>query len=67
MPKMKTRSAAAKRFKVTASGKVMRKRGNQSHLKECKHQKTKLKARTGMFPVHSTDLKKIAKMLPYKG
>ena len=32
MPKMKTRSAAAKRFKKTGSGKIMRMKANKSHI-----------------------------------
>lgn len=32
MPKQKTRRAAAKRFKVTGSGRVLRRRGSRSHL-----------------------------------
>src|SRR3984957_14083573 len=36
MPKMKTHSGAAKRFKITGSGKVMRVRANRQHLFEHK-------------------------------
>ena len=36
MPKMKTHSGAAKRFKVTGTGKVMRLRANRQHLLEHK-------------------------------
>ena len=36
MPKMKTHSGAARRFKITASGKVMRRRANMNHLLEHK-------------------------------
>ena len=36
MPKMKTHSGAAKRFKITGSGKVMRLRANRQHLFEHK-------------------------------
>lgn len=32
MPKMKSHRAAGKRFKVTGSGKIMRRRGFRSHL-----------------------------------
>jgi large subunit ribosomal protein L35 len=32
MPKHKTSKTAAKRFKVTASGKIMRKKAGASHL-----------------------------------
>jgi large subunit ribosomal protein L35 len=36
MPKMKTHSGAAKRFKITGSGKIMRLRANRRHLLEHK-------------------------------
>jgi large subunit ribosomal protein L35 len=36
MPKMKTHSGAAKRFRVTGTGKVMRRRANKNHLLEHK-------------------------------
>jgi len=36
MPKMKTHSGAAKRFKITGSGKIMRLRANRKHLLEHK-------------------------------
>jgi large subunit ribosomal protein L35 len=39
MPKMKTSSAAKKRFRVTASGKVVRRRAFKSHLLEHKSAK----------------------------
>ena len=36
MPKMKTHRGAAKRIKVTGSGKLMRRKANRSHLLEKK-------------------------------
>ena len=36
MPKMKTDKGAAKRFKITGSGKIMRRRANRNHLFEHK-------------------------------
>ncbi len=36
MPKMKTHSGAKKRFKVTGSGKIMRRQVNLSHILEKK-------------------------------
>ncbi|MGF7237177.1 MAG: 50S ribosomal protein L35 [Frankia sp.] len=36
MPKMKPHTGASKRFRVTATGKVMRKRANRNHLLEHK-------------------------------
>ena len=36
MPKMKTDRGAAARFKVTSSGKILRRQANRSHLLEKK-------------------------------
>jgi len=39
MPKMKTHRGAAKRFKVTGSGKIMRRKAFRSHILEKKPSK----------------------------
>lgn len=36
MPKMKSHSGSGKRFRVTGTGKVMRRRANRNHLLEHK-------------------------------
>ena len=36
MPKMKTHTGTAKRFRVTGSGKIMRRRANRAHYNEHK-------------------------------
>jgi large subunit ribosomal protein L35 len=36
MPKMKPHSGSSKRFRVTGSGKIMRRRANRNHLLEHK-------------------------------
>lgn len=45
MPKVKTHKGAAKRFRITGTGKVMRKRAFKSHLLEKKSSKRKRKFR----------------------
>jgi len=45
MPKTKTSSAAKKRFRITAGGKVMRRRAFKSHLLENKSPKRLRKKR----------------------
>lgn len=45
MPKQKTHKGAAKRFKVTAGGKVMRGHSNHSHILTKKTTKRKRKLR----------------------
>ncbi len=46
MPKIKTHRGAAKRFKLTATGKVKRRRENKSHLLTGKPSKRTRKLRT---------------------
>jgi large subunit ribosomal protein L35 len=41
MPKMKTHRGAAKRFKVTGSGKIMRRKAFRNHILEKKASKRK--------------------------
>ncbi len=41
MPKMKTHSGAKKRYKVTGSGKILRRKANRSHILEKKSAKRK--------------------------
>ncbi len=47
MPKQKTKRGAAKRFKVTANGKVKRSQANKSHILTKKHPKRKRRLRKG--------------------
>jgi large subunit ribosomal protein L35 len=61
MPKMKTKSSAKKRFKVTGSGKIKRKHAFKSHIFE-KNLKRKL-ALTHSALVHKTDMKSIKQQL----
>jgi large subunit ribosomal protein L35 len=62
MPKMKTHSGAKKRFKVTGTGKVMRRRANRNHLLE--HKPTKRTRRLdGAVVLSKNDETKIKKLL----
>jgi large subunit ribosomal protein L35 len=45
MPKQKSHRGAAKRFKITATGKVMRSHANKNHILTKKSQKRKRKLR----------------------
>ncbi len=47
MPKMKTKKAVAKRFSVTATGKVKYSRAGAGHLLSCKTRKRKRSLRRG--------------------
>jgi len=50
MPKMKTNKAAARRFKITGTGKILRRQGGKRHLNEWKSasKKNKLSQWTGV-------------------
>ena len=65
MPKMKTKKAAAKRFSLTASGKVKYKKMNLRHILTKKSTKRKRGLRKAGFvaPCATTQIKK--KLLPY--
>tara|TARA_B100000524_G_scaffold169026_1_gene86482 strand:+ start:451 stop:648 length:198 start_codon:yes stop_codon:yes gene_type:complete len=54
MPKMKTKSSAKKRFKVTGSGKIKRKQAFKNHILTKKSKKRKL-ALTHSTIVHKSD------------
>jgi large subunit ribosomal protein L35 len=62
MPKLKTHRGAAKRFKRTASGKLMRRRAYHSHILEKKSTKRKRRLRS-VTEVSSTDAKVVRRML----
>ncbi len=61
MPKMKTKRSAAKRFKVTGTGKVTRRRAFKSHILTKKHPKRKRRLRQGtvMSPADQPRIRKL--------
>ena len=64
MPKMKSNKAATKRFKVTASGKVKRRRGFKSHLLSSKGRKRKRRLRQSTL-VSAVESRNVRKLIPY--
>jgi large subunit ribosomal protein L35 len=64
VPKIKTNRAAAKRFRVTASGKVKRNKGFKSHLLSSKGKKRKRRLRQATL-VSAAETKKIRRLIPY--
>lgn len=62
MPKMKTKKAAAKRFKVTASGKIKRAKAYKSHILGKKSPKRKRNLRQPGI-IDPTNVPAIKKML----
>ncbi|MEO8603615.1 MAG: 50S ribosomal protein L35 [bacterium] len=64
MPKMKTNSGAAKRFKVTGTGKLVRKKAYLRHQLTCKTSKAKRQLRHSAV-VDKANAPAIRKLLPY--
>lgn len=63
MPKAKTRKSAAKRFKITKKGKVLRRHSKMRHLLECKSSKKRRSLRS-VGRVAAADVGRIRHMLP---
>ncbi len=64
MPKMKTRKTAAKRYKITASGRVRRPKSGGNHGMQEKSRKRVRRLRNNDM-VHKTMAKHVKRMLPY--
>ena len=64
MPKMKTHRGAAKRVKITGTGKLKRSKSLTNHFLTKKSAKTKRKLRKSGL-VSKSDLKRVRKLLPY--
>jgi large subunit ribosomal protein L35 len=64
MPKLKTRKAAAKRFRATGSGKIVRRKAFKNHLLEHKTTDKKRKF-SKLVVVHERDAENVRLMLPY--
>jgi len=62
--KQKTKKAAAKRFKITASGKILRGRQMASHLKEAKSKSAKTRYKQIAY-VSKPEKKRIERLIPY--
>jgi large subunit ribosomal protein L35 len=64
MPKMKTNRGAAKRFKATGTGKIVRNKAFASHILTKKSTKRKRNLRKSGL-VDETNVKGIKRILPY--
>ena len=64
MPKMKTKRAAAKRLKKTASGRLKRRSGWKSHLLEGKEPKRRRRLRKAGL-VAKADESRLKTLVPY--
>jgi len=65
MPKMKTNRGAAKRFKTTGTGKIVRNKAYASHILTKKSTKRKRNLRKSSL-VDPSDLKNVNRLLPYR-
>ena len=65
MPSMKTNRSAAKRFKLSGNGKLIRNKANKSHILTKKPTKRTRRLRQGGY-ADVTKEKTIHKMIPYK-
>ena len=64
MPKMKTSRSAAKRFKLTGTGKLKRSKAYKSHILTKKSTKRKRNLRQAAV-TYCTNVKNMKKILPY--
>ena len=64
MPKLKTHKGAAKRFKKTGTGKVLRGQTKMRHILTSKSKKTK-RVLGGTVLVSEADQPKVLRMIPY--
>jgi large subunit ribosomal protein L35 len=64
MPKVKSNSGAKKRFKVTGTGKIKRKKAYHSHILTKKSQKRKRNLRKATL-VDKSEVKNIKVLIPY--
>jgi large subunit ribosomal protein L35 len=64
MPKIKTNRGAAKRFKTTGTGKIVRNKAFSNHILTKKGSKRKRKLRKSGL-VHATNQKQVSRLIPY--
>ncbi len=64
MPKMKTHKGAARRFKITGTGKIMRTKHMKSHFRRRKSPRVK-RMLDRMLPLDPSMESNVRRMLPY--
>jgi large subunit ribosomal protein L35 len=62
--KLKTHKGAKRRFKVTATGKIMHAKGMKSHRRRKKSPRVKRQF-DRMLVMHEDSVKRVKRMLPY--
>jgi large subunit ribosomal protein L35 len=63
--KLKTYKAAAKRFRVTKNGKIMRMKGGKSHLRRKKSKRVLYELRQNVEVTAKGDNRRIKRLAPY--
>jgi len=64
MPKLKTNKSAAKRFKITKTGKIKKRSAGRGHILGKMSRKSKRNLRKSGY-VSNVDAKRIRRLLPY--
>jgi large subunit ribosomal protein L35 len=64
MPKLKTKKSAAKRFRATGSGKILRRKAFKNHLLQHKSAKRK-RDLSNLAVVNERDAENVRLMMPY--
>lgn len=62
--KLKTHKGAKRRFKITATGKIMHAKGMKSHMRRKKAPRVKRQF-DRMLVMDETNVKRVKRMLPY--
>jgi large subunit ribosomal protein L35 len=62
--KLKTHRGAAKRFRITKNGKVMRMHSGKRHLLGTKGP-NRMRRLKKLIPVHKADARNVKRMIPY--
>ena len=65
MPKMKTNKAAARRFKITGTGKILRRQAGKRHINEWMAPKVKRKLR-GWAALSDDQKQNVLELFPYR-
>ncbi|MDX1612882.1 MAG: 50S ribosomal protein L35 [Candidatus Promineifilaceae bacterium] len=63
--KLKTYKAAAKRFRITKNGKILRMKGGKSHLRRKKSKRVLHKLRQNVEVTNRGNKKRIKRLAPY--
>ncbi len=63
MPKMKTHKGAARRFKITGTGIIMRTKGMKSHFRRRKSSRVKRQF-DRMIPLDKSQVPRVKRLLP---